>query len=499
MIQIVSTIGRNFEMTAFKLFFAALLCFGFSPVRAADRVEFSADRIHGLFVFVETLAGNPHRSIDLKNAFEKSKFNTVTSKQKIVEFRSLDFVLNKFLEFEGGLPERNLGNAARSILVAQASFSKDLDDFRERSISIIPMPELTKLMQILRYFEPIYDAFIWNPNKIKLQKIAIEFKTKSAKWKINDLFGRAAKFYGAQWPEEQKFRVSLYPIPAKSQHSSAQAYGAVESVGVVIDETDREGRFGVIFHELCHSLYDSQPLSMQKVISERFKQSSSKFSRLAYGYLNEALATAVGNGWAYSKAKGNVDKAEWYNDEKIEGFSRAIYPVVSEYLNSPKAIDQKLIDSLISSFEKVFPESNLEFGPALTELVLISDGVVNLRDFRSELRQTFRISSMTASTPINDDETLKLIRSVPATVFAIVTQKQRGQIDTLDDVFKGISEHLELLPPVGNFLGMFDVGLRKVIILVVDDPALVPKAFKIMGQKKKVEKLNSFVELKFQP
>ena len=153
----------------------------------------------------------------------------------------------------------------------------------------------------------------------------------------------------------------------------------------------------------------------------------------------------------------------------------------------------------IGVFESKFPDSALEFQANMTNVVLLSDGIIDLRLLRGDLRSTFRIVSMNALSPIADDDTLKLVRSVPATVFAIVTQKQRGQIDSLDDVFSGISEHLELLPQAGNFLGMFDVGLRKVIVLIVDDPALVPKAFKIMGQKKKVEKLNSFVELKFQP
>jgi hypothetical protein len=484
---------------SFLKYVSALLLTIFSlNAQAGDRVEFSADRIHGLFVFVETIAGNPHRSVDLKNAYEKSKFNTAASKQQLDSFKSLDFVLNKFLEFEG-LPERNMGNSARSILVAQSSFSKNLDDFRERSVSVIPLPDLKKLMQVLRYFEPIYDSLIWNPHKAELAKVAAEFKAKSKKWKLDDLFARATKFYGAQWPEDQAFRVSLYPIPPKSQYSSSQAYGAVESVGIIIGDKDREGRFGVIFHEMCHSLYEAQPMAIQKLISEKFKLSKSKYALLAYSYLNEALATASGNGWAFLKAKGKVDSQEWYHEEKIEGFARAIYPLVSEYLNTQRVIDPPFIESAIISFQKKFPDSNLEFGPALNDLVLLGDGVINLRDFRSDLRSTFRIASMTASSPINDDETLKLVRSVPSTVLAIVTQKQRGQIDTLDEVFKGISEHIELLPPTGNFLAMFDVGVRKVIVIIVDDPALVPKAFKIMAQKKKVDKLDSFVELKFQP
>lgn len=466
-----------------------------TSARAADRVEFSADRIHGLYVFVETISGQAHRSVAIKQLFEQSKFNNAKSKEKIDAFRALDFTLNKFIPFDG-LPERNPEQSVHSILAMQASFAKDLNDFRDRAVSLMPMPEVVKLFKVLTYFEPIYDTLLWKPNLGVMQKVAAEFKAKSLKWKLNDLFAKAAKFYGSDWPVEQKFRVSLYPIPKNAEQSNAQAYGAVESVGVIVNE-DRESRFGVIFHELCHSLYEAQPLELQKTIADNFKNSSSKFSMLAYSYLNESLATAIGNGWAYQVVKGKVDTGEWYHNDKIDGLSHAIFGKVVEYLNSRKTIDAPFINFVIASFEKRFPQAGLEFEPALTNVTLITDGVVNLREHRRDLKNAFSISNLNYSSPINDDETLKSVRANSSTVFAIVTQKQREQLDTLDDVFKGLSEHIELLPRTGNFLGMFDVGVRKVIVLVIDNATDVPKAFKIMSQKKKVDKLNTFVELKF--
>lgn len=485
-------------MTFLKFVLVLFLSLNCAPVFGSERVEFSADRIHGLYIFVESIAGTPFRHEDIKRVFEASKHNTALSKQMLTDFRSLDFVLGKPL-FLTGVPERNGGRSLKEAIINQSSFSKDLADLRERTQALMPMSDLKKLFKVLSHFEPIYNSLLWNPHRMTMQRAASTFQQNAKKWKLDDLFAKAAKFYGSDWPAEQKFRVSLFPLPPDSKHTNATAYGAVESVGVNPSERNVADQFAVVFHELCHSLYEAQPDDVQKALAEAFNKNPSKYSRLTYNYINEGLATALGNGWVYEKAAGKVDQANWYADEKINALAKGIFAKTKEYANQSKRIDSNFVNHAIEVFAAKFPDSHLEFQPALTNIVLISDGVVDLRDLRGDLRSIFRVVSMNARSPIADDETLKLVRSVSATAFAIVTQKQRGQIDSLDDVFKGISEHIELLPQAGNFLAMFDVGVRKVIVLIVDDPALVPKALKIMGQKKKVEKLNSFVELKFQP
>lgn len=486
------------EMKPIKFILAAVLSFACLGASASERVEFSADRIHGLYIFVESIAGTPFRHEDIKRVFDASKHNNAQTKKMLEEFRSLDFVLGKPL-FLTGLPERNGGRSLKEAIITQSSFADSLADLRERTQGLMPMADAKKLFKVLSYFEPIYGSLLWTPHRMAMQKATTTFKRHAKKWKLDDLFAKAEKFYGADWPAEQKFRVSIFPLPPDAKHTNATAYGAVESVGVNPSERNVADQISVVFHELCHSLYEAQPDDVQKEIADSFGKSKSKYSRLTNNYINEGLATALGNGWFYEKASGKVDPAHWYADKKINLLAKGIFAKTKEYANQSKRIDADFVNHAIDVFASKFPDSELEFQPALTNVVLLSDGVVDLRKLRGDLRSIFRVVSMNARSPIADDETLKLVRSVSATVLAIVTQKQRGQIDSLDDVFKGISEHIELLPPAGNYLAMFDVGVRKVIILIVDDPALVPKAFKIMGQKKKVEKLNSFVELKFQP
>ena len=63
----------------------------------------------------------------------------------------------------------------------------------------------------------------------------------------------------------------------------------------------------MVFHEICHSLYEAQPPAFQHEFERYFTESSSPHARLAYQQVNEALATALGNGWAYARAGGGQD------------------------------------------------------------------------------------------------------------------------------------------------------------------------------------------------
>ena len=68
-------------------------------------------------------------------------------------------------------------------------------------------------------------------------------------------------------------------------------------------------RFGVIFHELCHSLFKAQPMALQKELDSWFLSLRTPHAIFAYRYYNEALATALGNGWFTERADANSIRA----------------------------------------------------------------------------------------------------------------------------------------------------------------------------------------------
>jgi hypothetical protein len=459
------------------------------------RVEFSMNKIHSLVVFVEAISGNPHRPPALKEAFDASKFaKAPDALAKIEAFKKLDKPFNKFLDYDGP-DERNNGINVRDLIVIQSGFAKDLKNLRERTLGLLPSAELNSLIAILTHFQPIYETLIWNPNEKELAKIVDAFNANGAKWKVDALFEKAVKFYKASWPSDQVFTVSFYPIPSTAKLSNGQSYGAFESVGIIIGDSNLEGKFGVVFHEMCHSLYAAETVEFQKNLSDLFMNHKSKFGRVAYTWLNESLATAIGNGWAYEKTKGKMDKTEWYHHSKIDGFSHALYPVVTKYLAAGRTLDVDFVNAAVAAFEKKFPTALDELETYMGEIILLASSDFSpMADMRRELRQQFSISSLSSSAPIEAPQILRSVAAnARATLLVVVSAAELKKAAALDSVVPGFSALLAKAAASGDQFGQFEVGPRRILILILSEPARLHKAVEWMGKTKRVGKLGEFV------
>lgn len=480
----------------FLILFAAVTLLS-SLLHASQKVEFTANRIHALLVFVETISGTSNRPQQIKKVFDESKFNNDESKKHIENFKQLDAAFGNFFEYEGLPKERKNGVGVRTLVTTQSAFSRDLNDFRQRILGLMKYDELSQLIGVLSYFEPIYESLIWSPNLKALNKATQEFKNKSKSWKLDEMFGKVTAFYSSSWPKDQVFRISLYPVPKEAKNSNGQSFGAFESIGFIIGE-DIEQKFGVVFHELCHSVYDAQSAEFQKKLSSWFLKSSSQFSLPAYGLFNEAMATALGNGWAYEKAKGKSDEGEWYNDDKINGLAKAVYPKVVEYLNLNKAIDEEFVNHTINKFAEEFPNSLSEFGTFFSAgLVMLSDGTVSSSgDLRRELRRHFRVQSIYSRSSIDHEESKKdILNNELDTVLFFLNEKNLKQLNGLKDVLPKIDDILKKVQRGKTQIGMFSFEKRKVIIVVLQDSSDAIKVIQWMGKERLVETLEKFQKL----
>lgn len=464
---------------------------------ASNQVEFSVSKVHSLLVFVEAIAGDRHRPPHLKKIFEESKFNNSESQKYLQSFRNLDPSFGRYFEFESLPKERRNSVVVRVVTTTQSAFSKDLKDFQQRILGLMPYDDITAFIDILTYFELIYDQLVWKQNHKALNQVIRNFKIKSVAWKLDNLFSKALKFYNSSWPKKQIFHISLYPIPRNAKSSNGQSFGAFESVGVIIGDKNLEGKFGVVFHELCHSLYDAQSIEFQSALAKLFVNHPSPYAKVAYYWFDEALATAVGNGWAYENAKGKMDKSEWYHHDKINGFAQGLYPKVVEYLNAEKSMDEDFVNFAIQTFEQKFPQSLGEYETILTNLVLLTDGTVpSSKELRRDLRMQFRIQSIKSGSPIDHERSKSDIQENEiSTVFLIATHKNRKQLNGIEDVLPGLSAIIKNAPEEGEQFGIFEVAKRKVIILLVNDPSRVSNAIKWMGLTRQIEKLNKFFSI----
>jgi hypothetical protein len=466
-------------------------------IHAAEKVEFVANRIHSLFVFVSTISGDSHGSQEIKELFEKSQYNTDESKKQIVEFQDLDRTTGRFISFENLPTERKSAINIETLVLTQSAFAKDLEDLQTRTLGLLRHDEQVSLFQILHYFEPIHEQLLWKPYHAEMERVANEFQKKSRSANLDKMFGQVVKFYNSEWPSTQRFRISLFPIPPSSNHSTATSYGAFESVGIIVGKNDIEGNLGVIFHEICHTFYGAQNADFQNQISRWYLENKSPYAIPAYSWLNETLATILGNAWFYKIESGQEPPKSWYNQPTIDGFAKALYPEVRSYLDAHKEIDQKFINKSVEIFQKTFPEAIRELDRLLSHVIIFSDSFFGPTSrIARKLESLFFISKTKISSPISDTNSLSILREelIP-TDFMIAHWGHIVQFDTLKANFPQLVKTINKADKGKNVFGLFEFSGRRIIVVVLKDGEDIDYLTRKLKQLKRIEKLNEFLDL----
>ena len=362
-------------------------------------VEYRVSRMHGLFDFALAVAGYPHQAESMVRVFDSSREKTPSVVAAVAALDHLHSSLEAGVEFVSPVASRTRGESIHQILLGQSFFAKDLADFQIRATGLLTPNDQTVLFDSLAKLEPVFDRLVWKNSEKALNDHRRKLEALAGKAKLDEMFEKAVAFYGAKWPSGLPFTVGLYPTPfvkekgyRNSTHSSSQ--GTIEEHGVMMvkNEEDLAGSFGTIFHELCHSLYASQTDQEMIEFEKAFETNRSAHSILAYNYINEALATALGNGWAAEKAAGRVDGGHWYTNPYIDGFAKAIFPIVKENVEHAKKMDAAFVSKVIDAFAQKFPEAPYEFEALFNRVVVVTESMTS-SDLRRAFRNRFAISS----------------------------------------------------------------------------------------------------------
>ncbi len=467
------------------------------------KVEYKVSRVHGLFDFAMTIAGEPHHAAGIKMLFETSKENTPQVQKAIAAIQKLNRSLGIGIQFATPVASRPRGSSIGEILVSQSLFAKDLGDFQNRSLGLLTSSDQAELFEALAQIEPVYDRLVWKKSLSSLKAHQKKLEALAKRADLDQMFSSAVKFYRAQWPAQVPFSIGLYPVPFIKEKSfingtSSSSHGSMEEHGVSIGvDDDLDGSFAVIFHELCHSVYAAQADEVMTELDRYFMSSPSRYKVQAYNYINEALATSIGNGWAYERVTGRLDKS-WYNNEYIEGFARVIYPMTKDYLDSGRAIDQAFITRSIDYFAARFPDAPFEFHAIFNKVIIISEGnTIRSAELKRVFRSNFNISGYSGGTPLLDPETLDDAKKTDSTLVVVITN---DQIDAFAKFAAKVPFLLAHLGEIKNmdrnqFYSALDENGRPYIVLKLADESKLEesvahlKALKSIDPKKAVRVL----------
>lgn len=228
-----------------------------------------------------------------KRLFTRSNFATKKYTDLIAQFDSLNIEYSyEFADYPAG---QKVGIDVPDLLRRNLILCDSLQDFKIRSMGLIPNEKLIKLIDLSPQFTPVYEEVIYKPCKSKFEEQLHGVSDLIKSTNINYYFTEALQFYNSSWDVSIPFVFCFYPLP-DSRGFTATAVSNV-AISAVADSLDKyQALLSVMLHEVSHVLYDERSLSLWNQTEQWFDSNPSKVNRYASSLFNEAMATAVAMG-----------------------------------------------------------------------------------------------------------------------------------------------------------------------------------------------------------
>lgn len=417
-----------------KIRLIALMLITSGFLHAQDFFKYKISKPYCILNFMETAIGSPGTSSTLKKFIDEKTATDAGFNTLCENFSKITLHYNISRD---GFPEsRNQNGSTYNILAMNAVNAKDLADFKIKCMGLLPLNDNQKLFAVLSEAEKVYDQIIWNVYRKDLEKQR-DSLAKFTKFNT-ETFSAFAAFYQTSWTNDIPLQVAIYPIPGKTGSTTATPHVNSLCVGVLTNETDYVSRNGVVLHEMCHILFNEQSAEVQNNIEGYFTKNPSPYAKIAYSFLDESLATALGNGWTYKKSTGKEDETNWYNNTTIDGFAKAMYPAINQYLDAKKPIDQEFVNQAITAFADKFPKSLYDYEIGMNGLMLYTEFEDN-KIIRTDLRKQFRVAGLSISSPVLHSYSLESMNSSTVSQMFIINQNHQEIISKLKEIFPEIS------------------------------------------------------------
>jgi len=441
------------NLLRFTFFFLSV---GFTCLAQGPRFDIKFSEPLAVFVYVEQLSSKQPDN-NFKKQFSGSLYNRDKYKTLLALFDTLR--INYTYEFDGfPYGSRNLG-MTEALLKKCLINSANLKDFKKQAIGLIPNTTLLQLTSILYEFQMVYRELVYQPNKTKFEKQLSEIVEFAKTKNLFSYFDKGLSFYRSHWDESFPFEIAFYPVP-KSGGMSAEAFCNNAISAVPIDSKDFGGILEIVMREIYHILYDEQPLAVKSTIAKWFKANPSKSSTYAYLLLNEALATAMGNGFVSEALNGKKNEGDWYDRKYINQIAKKIYPMVADYVAQRKGIDEGFVNIYIKFYEENYSEWLNEMDNLMCYRYVITD---NASDF-VVFRQQYPYYSLFQYEDQVTDISIDKLKETPITKVIIVSKDNEKKLEMIKNKFPELKSW-KYKPKQDFFISFFLADKTQLIIV----------------------------------
>jgi hypothetical protein len=404
---------------------------------------------------VETLAGGSNTYRGSRKAFEASRFNTPDARRWLRRYQSLD----RDSGFDrDGYPAGRLGSVGSIVpsYLAASADAQDLPDLQRRAAGLLPNEVLVRLDSVYRYFTPAFDTLAWQPYAAGLARLRPAYAEFLAQSQLMQKFGQLRTFYGSVWPDALPYRVLLTPqLDAKPGMGDLVFTNHATAVGnlVLLDCRPNSRMFvdgtAVVFHEMSHTLSAQQRLGLQQQLEGWYLHHPSPNRRYAYNLMEEALATVAGE-WIYALQKGRPESGEWYDDDYLNRYAKALYPLMTSYVERGQTIDSAFVNQAIGLFDQTFPQAATSYVNLFRNILYWTDAD-NLQAVVQPFQDRFRSSFTYSAMPIlNSARGLSRAQSGEVLPVILITREHAATLKYLRDNLPALRK--QRLRPEQSFL-----------------------------------------------
>ena len=427
------------------------------------------------------ISGKAYTSQTLVEIFQGSEFNNAEAGELLQDFSQLN--LGYSYELASQSKYRHKAIQIRDLLVMSGARSKNIDDFSERTFGLLPNKDHKQLIDALKYFEKAYSVLIWNPSQAFLKKNLVDITKRAAQLDMATKFQQVSNLYEAEWNYAIPFEIYISPIPKTSGHKMATPQGNVLSM-LILDGQDLESQLSIIFHELVHILYDNQSPDLQLSLENWFMQSASSYKAKAYQIFDEAMATAIGNGWFFKYVIGKLDDQDWYYTPYVNQQAKSIYKLVENKLSTAGKLDAKFVEQFINQYQANFPGSHLEVENFLANTTFLCE---QGRCPQEQIANVFFkhlkfLRSFNTIEPMSSEEKQKELSESINTQIAVVNNRE--QLKALSHLFPWTTELNSQGKQAFLLTNLSDEGVVQLVYFIKDMQFFEAATLKLLSLRK---------------
>jgi hypothetical protein len=197
---------------------------------------------------------------------------------------------------------------------------------------------------------------------------------------LDSTIQKAARFYEADLPRGTTFQIHVLVQPASARKLSVAYQLEGDSVVEAPEREKPEERIAIVAHELFHYLFFRMDPKRQAAMLESVCGSDDPLSVVAFGMLDEAIATALGNGvvgqhyqppdsFAKQRARG------FTRNRATASVAREIFPLMQSFLDRGTTVSS---DEFLRAFNRTTKATFANGRPRpidyLHSPVLVADG-----------------------------------------------------------------------------------------------------------------------------